>query len=238
MRLLFIIQTSHDAADIELENRTLLTEPCEGDLPSHSHADHHAGDDEKVSSKIGDVRDSFINDPFSPFDALPEENENILTLRAIAVGVACGALVNASNIYLGLKSGSTMSANLFAVKISLLLTMYCGLTARGEQSILGFALLKKCPEFLKGLPFLGSDFGPRENNIVQTAVTAAGGMSNLFNSAFPAMYQLGLLESPAKDFWRLVTLTVVGGYFGLLVAAPRRWRSPRGAILDNRSLTT
>ena len=45
-------------------------------------------------------------------------------------------------------------------------------------------------------------------------------MSNVFVSAFPAMYQLGLLNTPAKDLWRITTLTAVGGYFGLLFATP------------------
>ena len=57
----------------------------------------------------------FKDDPFKPLDSLAEDNENILTFRAIAVGMVCGALVNASNIYLGLRSGWTAAANLFAV---------------------------------------------------------------------------------------------------------------------------
>ena len=59
--------------------------------------------------------ENFAKDPFQPFNDLPDENRNILTFRAVAVGVFCGALVNASNIYLGLKSGWTSSANIFAV---------------------------------------------------------------------------------------------------------------------------
>ena len=54
-------------------------------------------------------------DYFQPFNDLPSEQRNILTVRAIVVGILCGALVNASNIYLGLKSGWTASANIFAV---------------------------------------------------------------------------------------------------------------------------
>jgi len=46
-------------------------------------------------------------------------------------------------------------------------------------------------------------------------------MSSVFVSAFPAMYQLGLLDAPQKDLWRIITLTAVGGYFGLLFATPR-----------------
>jgi hypothetical protein len=54
-------------------------------------------------------------DPFRCFDDLPDEDRNILTLRAIVVGLFCGGLVNASNIYLGLKSGWTAGANIFGV---------------------------------------------------------------------------------------------------------------------------
>ena len=34
---------------------------------------------------------------------------------ALFVGLCCGALVNASNVYLGLKTGWTFTANLFGV---------------------------------------------------------------------------------------------------------------------------
>jgi uncharacterized oligopeptide transporter (OPT) family protein len=72
------------------------------------------------------------------------------------------------------------------------------------------------------IPILGGDFGPRENNIVQTAAMASGGLSNVFVSAFPALYQLGLMgESPKADYWRIVSLTAVGGYFGFFFATPR-----------------
>jgi len=47
-------------------------------------------------------------------------------------------------------------------------------------------------------------------------------MSNVFTSAIPALYQLGLMQTPVKDFLRIVTLTAIGGYFGLLSIAPLR----------------
>lgn len=47
-------------------------------------------------------------------------------------------------------------------------------------------------------------------------------MSGVFVSAWPALYQLGLLDTPAHDYWRMVTLTAVGGYFGLFFATPLR----------------
>lgn len=61
------------------------------------------------------MTDSFADDPFRPLEDVPDDQGNILTVRAVFVGVLCGALVSASNIYLGLKSGLSMSANLFAV---------------------------------------------------------------------------------------------------------------------------
>lgn len=70
---------------------------------------------ERVQSIDKDQHDDFNLDPFKPFDDLPEEGSRILTFRALFVGLCCGALVNASNVYLGLKTGWTFTANLFGV---------------------------------------------------------------------------------------------------------------------------
>lgn len=70
---------------------------------------------ERVKSVSTDHHDDFNIDPFKPFDDLPPEREWILTIRALFVGLCCGALVNASNVYLGLKTGWTFTANLFGV---------------------------------------------------------------------------------------------------------------------------
>ncbi|KLJ06714.1 hypothetical protein EMPG_17791 [Blastomyces silverae] len=137
-------------------------------------------------------------DKFSPFPDMHHDSNPIFTFRALLIGCLCGALVNASNIYLGLKAGWTTSANIFG-------------------SIVGFAVLKSWTKYTGE-----HNFGPHENNIVQTAATAAGGLSNVFVSAIPALYQLGLLSVPAKDFFRITTLTAIGGYFGLLSVAPLR----------------
>lgn len=51
---------------------------------------------------------------------------------------------------------------------------------------------------------------------------ASGGLSNVFVSAYPALYQLKLLDTPSSDYWRIVSLTAVGGYFGLFFATPLR----------------
>jgi len=164
---------------------------------------------EKTGAYIGETEDTVMDehpvmDPFVPFDDLGDEGKVIITIRAVLLGCICGGLVGASNIYLGLKSGWTFTANLFG-------------------AIVGFAVLKPLSRALpQAFPILGGDFGPRENNIVQTAATAAGGLGNVFVGGIPALYQLDLLSTPKEDFWRIVSLTIVGGYFGFAFAAPLR----------------
>ena len=92
------------------------------------------------------------------------------------------------------------------------------------QAIAGFAVVKFFSKtFGENFPILGGSFGPRENNIVQTAAMASGGLSGVFISAFPALYQLNLLDTPKNDFWKIVSLTVVGGYFGFFFATPSEY---------------
>ena len=180
----------------------------------------HVDEKGKIESDAGERRDSnyagemeeaefekpdhaiVTLDPFKPFNDLPDENRRIVTIRAMVIGVICGALVNASNLYLGLKTGWTFSANLFG-------------------AIVGFSVLKFFAKILpQGFPILGGDFGPRENNIVQTAATAAGGLSSVFISGIPALYRLHLLGTPQSDFPRLIPLTICGGYFGFAFSTP------------------
>ncbi|KAK4949188.1 hypothetical protein LTR66_014060, partial [Elasticomyces elasticus] len=160
----------------------------------------YAGEMEELE---GD-KEKITVDPFVPFDDLPDEPQRIITVRAVVLGCICGALVNASNVYLGLKTGWTFGASLFG-------------------AIIGFSVLKSLSRVLpKNFPILGGDFGPRENNIVQTAATASGGLSSVFISGIPALYQLMLLNTPREDFGRLISLTIVGGYFGFFFATPLR----------------
>lgn len=95
-------------------NRT-TPENNENHLSSTESFDNLNGTDS--FKKPQDTANEVIRDNFEAFDDLPDENRNILTLRALAVGILCGALVNASNIYMGLKSGWTTSANIFGVSI-------------------------------------------------------------------------------------------------------------------------
>ena len=166
---------------------------------------------DKTPTYVGELEEAELDDqeitldPFEPFNDLPDERRRIITIRAMLVGCMCGAAVNASNIYLGLKTGWTFTANLFG-------------------TIVGFAVLKSLSKALpENFPILGGSFGPRENNIVQTAATAAGGLSNVFISAIPALYQLNLLGTPQGDFARLITLTICGGYFGFAFSTPRKF---------------
>ncbi|KAF8652395.1 hypothetical protein AX16_004423 [Volvariella volvacea WC 439] len=143
--------------------------------------------------------------PVSPWDV---EETHQLTFRAVFVGCVLGAVVGASNIYLGLKTGFTFGPQLFG-------------------AIFGFAILKPLARALpeSGLlgRFLGGPFGPKENCTVQTAATASGGLGILFVSAVPAMYRLHLLsETPQSDFGILVALTTCAGFFGIFFVIPLR----------------
>lgn len=146
-----------------------------------------------------DIRDLFV--PLPPLKGVQAE-ESPLTFRSVAVGVVLGTLVNASNVYLGLKTGFTFSANMFG-------------------AIFGYALVTLMSK--TAIPILGGFFGPQENSIIQAAATGAGGMSGIFVAGVPAMYQLKLLsDNPKDDFGRLLTITFVCALFGLFAAVPLR----------------
>ncbi|KAI0761256.1 oligopeptide transporter [Trametes elegans] len=139
-------------------------------------------------------------------DAIEETHQ--LTIRAVFVGCALGAIVGASNIYLGLKTGFTFGPQLFG-------------------AIFGFAIIKPLSKALpeSGLlgRLLGGPFGPKENCTVQSAATAAGGIGILFVSAVPAIYRLNLLSFyPKDDIGKLIALTVCAGFFGVFFVIPLR----------------
>lgn len=78
--------------------------------------------------------------PFPPLHGIPDEDRQ-LTVRALVIGCLLGAVVSASNIYLGLKTGWTFGASLFG-------------------SILGFAILKPLSKFAPAI-LGGGYFGPK-----------------------------------------------------------------------------
>ncbi|KAG9309763.1 OPT oligopeptide transporter protein-domain-containing protein [Chiua virens] len=154
-------------------------------------------DEANASASTINTDDPFPIDPHAPVE------ERQFTLRAVLVGCALGAVIAASNIYLGLKTGWTFGASLFG-------------------SIFGFAILK--PISTSAPSYLGGGyFGPKENNIVQSAASAAGSLGLLFTSGFPAAYQLGLLSAlPSQDIGRLFTFTICCAFFGLAFSIPLR----------------
>ncbi|KAF4468544.1 hypothetical protein FALBO_4567 [Fusarium albosuccineum] len=147
-----------------------------------------------------------ITDLFSSFPPPKgvEYEPNPLTVRAVVVGIILGSLVNASNVYLGLKTGFTFPATMFG-------------------AIFGYGFILILTKTLPNVPFLGGKFGPQENSIIQAAATGAGGMSGVFVAGLPAMYRLDLLsDDPKKDFGRILTITFVCALFGLFAAVPLR----------------
>ena len=186
-----------------------------------------------------------VNDgnPFPPDPNAPEETDQ-LTVRAVLVGSLLGLIVGASNIYLGLKTGtysarSTLFPALRVINSSSLVRLYLRcfsvrcylrvrlhfLTAHRDGCLIAivcsFAILKPLS---RALPtYLGGGyFGPKENCTVQTAATAAGGLTSLFVAAVPAMYHLGLMTTPRQDIGRLFLLTAITAFYGLFFAIPLR----------------
>ncbi|RDB27912.1 hypothetical protein Hypma_002189 [Hypsizygus marmoreus] len=174
---------------------------------SYPHEKDNSSSEGGVPEKLETFDD---HDVTRPFPVLPDEVEEThqLTFRAIFVGCVLGAIVGASNIYLGLKTGFTFGPQLFG-------------------AIFGFAILKPLSRIIpeSGLlgRFLGGPFGPKENCTVQSAATASGGLGILFVSAIPAMYRLGLLsEFPEQDIGKLIALTTCAGFFGVFFVIPLR----------------
>ncbi|KAI1094345.1 oligopeptide transporter [Rostrohypoxylon terebratum] len=130
------------------------------------------------------------------------DHRNPLTIRAVLVGIILGCLVNASNLYLGLKTGFTFAASMFG-------------------AIFGYGIIKLCSK--TNLPIIGGSFGPQENSIIQAAATGAGGISGIFVAGIPAMYQLGAEQgNPKDDFGAILTITLVCSFFGLFFVTPLR----------------
>ncbi|KAH6917934.1 OPT oligopeptide transporter protein-domain-containing protein [Coprinopsis sp. MPI-PUGE-AT-0042] len=193
-------------ASTALEQQPSLEERKRHDPVDHINEKHLGSEEGSVEQE-----ESFEGyDTSHPFPIDPEDIEEThqLTVRAVFVGCCLGAVVGASNIYLGLKTGFTFGPQLFG-------------------AIFGFAILKP---FSKVVPeggligkLFGGYFGPKENCTVQTAATAAGGLGILFVSAVPAMYRLELMsENPADDIGKLIALTACAGFFGLFFVIPLR----------------
>lgn len=103
--------------------------------------------------------------PFPPLKGVPEEEQQ-LTVRALVVGILLGAVVSASNIYLGLKTGWTFGASLFG-------------------GILGFAILKSISRVAPRI-LGGGYFGPKVcdslESINPSEFTNSGGLGKCYCS--------------------------------------------------------
>ncbi|ESK88593.1 oligopeptide transporter [Moniliophthora roreri MCA 2997] len=186
------------------------TVPREG-VPHQSEYNEKRDSPPTSESEEEEIEETFDDhDVTKPFPIDPHEPDEPyqLTIRALFVGCCLGAVVGASNIYLGLKTGFTFGPQLFG-------------------ALFGYAILKPISKALpeSGLigRWFGGPFGPKENCTVQTAATAAGGIGILFVGAFPAMYRLNLLSPlPQQDIGKILALTVSAGFFGIFFVIPLR----------------
>ncbi|EMR65843.1 putative oligopeptide transporter protein [Eutypa lata UCREL1] len=163
--------------------------------------------DEKSDGKVdigdGEEEELDLYVPLKMHDGLAYER-NPLTARAVVVGILLGCLVNASNLYLGLKTGFTFTASMFG-------------------AIFGYGIISIMDKVFGQFPILGGSFGPQENSIVQAAATGAGGIAGIFVAGIPAMYRLGTLDStPQESYGPLITITLVCTFFGLFFVTPLR----------------
>ncbi|KAK0668193.1 putative transporter [Cercophora samala] len=179
--------------------------PIEG--PNELKTEMTIGNSEKDHGSDG-VEEEEEEDLWQPLKMeadIPYE-ENPLTIRAIVVGCILGSLVAASNLYLGLKTGFTFSANMFG-------------------AIFGYGILKFMEKSGGQIPIIGGFFGPQENSIVQAVATGAGGTGGIFVAAIPAMYRLGVMpegHSPMDDIGAIFTITLVCSFVGLFYVTPLR----------------
>ncbi|KAK6073953.1 oligopeptide transporter [Seiridium cupressi] len=158
-------------------------------------------DDQKIYDITPRVLDLY--QPLPNIEGAPVEG-NPLTARAIVVGIILGSLVNASNIYLGLKTGFLFGASMFG-------------------AIFGYGIVKLLTKLFPNVAIMGAPFGPKENSIIQATAAGAGGLGGLFTAGLPAMYQLDLLsQNPGNDFPKIITLTLICSFFGLCFAIPLR----------------
>ncbi|KAL1942739.1 hypothetical protein VTO73DRAFT_4979 [Trametes versicolor] len=171
-------------------------------LGSSNEKEQIAVEEEEYTMEKPDISRPFPRDP----DEIVETHQ--LTIRAVFVGCCLGAVVGASNIYLGLKTGFTFGPQLFG-------------------AIFGFAIIKPLSKALPDSGIIGrlfgGPFGPKENCTVQSAATAAGGIGILFVSAVPALYRLNLLSAlPKSDIGKLIALTACASFFGVFFVIPLR----------------
>lgn len=156
-----------------------------------------------------------------------ETGRRILRTRSVFVGVLLGGIVNAANVYLGMFMKPCKPRHNLLTYFVQPLGLRMGITfpANLFGAIVGFAVVKSLSKaFSESIPILGGAFGPKENAIIQTSATAAGGLSTVFTSAIPALYQMDLLHTPTADYGRIVLFTLGLAYVGFFFATPCKSR--------------
>ena len=127
--------------------------------------------------------------PYIPASQSPAE----LTPRAITLGVLLGLIFGASNVYLALKIGLTVSASIPIAVLSITIFRALGPLLGGRSTIL-------------------------ENNIVQTTGSAADSVSAGVVFTIPAILLMGY----DLDISRVTILAIAGGLMGVLMMIPLR----------------
>jgi len=124
-----------------------------------------------------------------------------LTFRAALTGMTLGAILSASNLYIGLKIGWSFGM---------------GITS----AVVGFAIFAA----LRGMFPSMRPLSMLENNTSQTAASAAAYMSSAgLVSSIPAMTMLrqdGTIAIPELDGWRLTAWMLGVSVLGVVVAVP------------------
>src|SRR6266550_1397121 len=132
------------------------------------------------------------HEPYIPATQAPAE----LTPRAILLGVLLGLIFGASNVYLALKIGLTVSASIPIAVLSITIFRWLGRSTilwLGRSTIL-------------------------ENNIVQTTGSAADSVSAGVVFTIPAILLMGY----DLDISRVTILAITGGLMGVLMMIPLR----------------
>lgn len=150
---------AHDAAEHTTANPVVGGSVTEGTDAGTRDAAVALPDDEKADL-VPEVEEAIdVFKPLPPIAGIAEEGDP-LTIRAVLVGMILGSLVNASNVYLGLKTGFTFGASMFG-------------------AIFGFGVVKLFTKIFNGVPIIGIPFGPQENSIIQAAAAGSGGMAGV-----------------------------------------------------------
>jgi OPT family oligopeptide transporter len=130
-----------------------------------------------------------------------QKDDPQFTFRAALTGMLLGAILSASNLYIGLKIGWGFGM---------------GITS----AVIGFAIFAALKGIFPGM----RPFTMLENNTSQTAASAAAYMSSAgLVSSIPAMTMLrqdGTITTPDLDGWRLTGWMLGVSVLGVVVAVP------------------